>query len=118
MVSAGRRAVQYGAWNRRPSPSREPRPPVSQDPDKAVVDPDLLEIVACPETHQPLRMATAAELEGVNARIAAGSCTNVGEAQVEGALDHALVREDGQVLYPIRDEIPVLLVEEGIRLDG
>lgn len=85
---------------------------------KPVVDADLLEILACPETHQTLRMASAEELETVNGAISSGSCSNAGGAKVEEALVAGLVREDGKVLYPVRDSIPVLLVEEGIGLGG
>jgi uncharacterized protein YbaR (Trm112 family) len=35
---------------------------------------------------------------------------------VTGRLEAGLVRADGKVLYPIRDGIPVMLVEEGIAL--
>jgi uncharacterized protein YbaR (Trm112 family) len=82
-----------------------------------VIDKDLLEILACPETHQPLREADEALVAKVNARIAAG-LDNVGGKRVEGEIDGGLVREDGAVLYPIRDDIPVLLIDEGIRLEG
>lgn len=79
---------------------------------------ELLEILACPETHQPLALADGAVLERVNARIAAGGCENVGGAEVTEALEAGLVREDGQIVYPIRDEIPVLLIDEGLRADS
>ena len=81
-----------------------------------MIDKDLLKILACPETHQPLTEAEASVVEAVNARIAAGDCTNVGGAKVEQAVDGGLVREDGKVLYPVRESIPVLLVDEGIAL--
>ena len=81
-----------------------------------MIDKDLLDILACPETHQPLTEAGAEVLANVNAKVEAGDCTNVGGEKVEGALEGGLVREDGQVIYPIRDSIPVLLIDEGIRL--
>jgi len=81
-----------------------------------VIDKDLLSILACPETHQPLREADDADLEAVNARIAAGGVTNVGGKPVADALQGGLVREDGQRIYPIKDGIPVLLIDEGIDL--
>lgn len=82
----------------------------------SVIDKELLELLACPETHQPLAVADGAQLEAINKSITAGSCTNVGGAKVEAPLDAGLVRKDGKVVYPIRDSIPVLLVGEGIAL--
>jgi len=80
------------------------------------LDPELLAILACPETHQPLAVADDALLGGLNERIAAGGVKNVGGEAVEAALEGGLVREDRAILYPIRDAIPVLLVDEGIAL--
>ena len=79
------------------------------------IDKDLLEILACPETHQSLAEADADLLAKVNGRIESG-LTNRGGAQVEEPLEAGLVREDGQVVYPVRDGIPVLLVDEAIEL--
>ncbi|MDP6762625.1 MAG: Trm112 family protein [Planctomycetota bacterium] len=76
----------------------------------------LLEILACPKTHQPLRMAEAEELEELNEAIAASKARTVAGEAVPDPIEAGLVREDGKLLYPIRDGIPVLLVDEGIRL--
>lgn len=81
-----------------------------------MIDKELLEILACPATRQPLRVATAAEVARANARISAGACTNVGGTKVETVLTEGLTREDGAVLYPVREDIPVLLIDEGIAL--
>lgn len=79
-----------------------------------MIDPDLLKILACPATHQPLTEADASALAALNERVQAGGCKNVGGEAVTDALDGALVREDGTIAYPVRDTIPVLLVDEGI----
>ena len=81
-----------------------------------MIDPELLEILACPDTHQPLTMAEDTLVGSLNAAIEAGGLKNIGGSPVEGPLDGGLVREDGAVVYPIRDRIPVLLVDEGISL--
>ncbi len=67
---------------------------------------DLLELLRCPMTGQPLRRADAAALERLNARLPAGT----------KPLTAALLRNDGSAAYPVSDEIPLLLVEEAISL--
>lgn len=81
-----------------------------------MIDKDLLQILACPETHQSLVLADAALLERVNRAIQSGSAKNRGGKSVADALSEALVRDDRCVVYPIRDGIPVLLVDEGLVL--
>ena len=82
----------------------------------ATVSPDLLEILVCPETRQPVALAPPAVLDAVNERIRAGTLRNRGGQPVTQELREALVREDGRVLYPVDDGIPVMLVEESIEL--
>ncbi len=79
-----------------------------------MIDKDLLEILACPETHQKLAEAGADVLAALNEKISAGTCKNVGGEAVTEALEAGLVREDGAIVYPIRDAIPVLLIDEGL----
>ena len=80
------------------------------------VSADLIEILACPETKQPVRLATAEQLEKVNAAIREGTLRNRGGEPVAKELSEALVREDGKVLYPVDDGIPIMLIEESIEL--
>lgn len=77
---------------------------------------ELLELLCCPETHQPVREAEPALIARLNAQIAAGTLKNRAGQTVGERLEGGLVRADGKVLYPIRDGIPVMLVEEGIPL--
>lgn len=87
-------------------------------PERPPIDPGLLEIVACPDTHQALAVADDALVERVNAAIAGGRVTNVGGEAVTEPLEGGLVRDDGRIVYPIRDGIPVLLVDEGLAVPG
>jgi uncharacterized protein YbaR (Trm112 family) len=81
-----------------------------------MVDASLVEILACPETHQPVTVADEATVSKVNAAIAAGTLKNrEGEAVTE-PIQTGLVREDGAYLYPVRDDIPVMLIGEAIAL--
>lgn len=81
-----------------------------------MVDQNLLDILVCPETKQPLRLADQAVLEALNTSIAAGSVTNRGGEAVAVEVTEGLIREDGDVLYPVRDDIPIMLIDESIPL--
>ncbi len=83
-----------------------------------MIDPELLDILVCPETKEALRLADDALLGRVNAAVAAGRLKNRGGQVVERELEQGLVREDGQVLYPVWDDIPVMLLDEAVPLDG
>ncbi len=82
-----------------------------------MVHPDLLDILVCPETRSPVRLADADLLANVNEAIGRGALQTRGGSPVRGELDAALVRDDGRLLYPIRDDIPVMLIDEAISLD-
>ena len=81
-----------------------------------VIDHNLLDILVCPETKQVLRVADDSVLEVVNASITAGSMTNRGGEAVTATITEGLIREDGDVLYPVRDDIPIMLIDESIPL--
>lgn len=80
------------------------------------VDPELVEILICPESRQPVALASPEQLEALNARIRAGTLRNRGGGSVEKEFEEGLIREDGRILYPVDDGIPVMLVEESIEL--
>lgn len=83
-----------------------------------MVDPELLEILVCPETKTPVRPADPGLLERVNQAIRAGSLRNRAGEVVQDVIEEGLVREDGLFLYPVRDGIPVMLIDESIPLEA
>jgi len=83
-----------------------------------MVDPELLEILVCPETRQPVKPADADTLTELNAAIESGRVVNQGGQEVREPIEEGLVREDGKVLYPIREDIPIMLIDEAIPLDA
>ena len=83
---------------------------------RALVDQSLLEILVCPESQQPVAAADSGLLDRVNDAIEAGSVVNRGGEAVTEVLPEGLVRKDGRVLYPVRDGIPIMLIDESIPL--
>ena len=80
------------------------------------IDDELLEILCCPETQQPVARAEASVLAPLNAEIEAGRLRNRGGAVVEARIEEALLREDGQILYLVDDSIPIMLIDQSIEL--
>jgi uncharacterized protein len=80
------------------------------------LSPELLQILCCPENHQALALADAALVQQLNTKIVAGTVRNRGGQTVSEKIDGGLIRADGRMLYPIRQGIPVLLIDEAIPL--
>ena len=81
-----------------------------------MMDAELLKIMRCPETHQELRTAEPALVQKLNQQIEGGTLKNRGGQPISEKIDDGLVRADGKYLYPIRRNIPVMLVDEAIPL--
>ncbi len=62
-----------------------------------MIDPELMKIMCCPESYQPLAAAESAVVEKI---------------------DGGLIRADKKFLYPIRHEIPIMLIDEAIPLES
>lgn len=77
----------------------------------------LLKILRCPETHQELHLAEPALLDRLNRQIAARALRNRAGQPLEEELQAGLVRADGKFLYPIRRDIPVMLIEEALPIN-
>lgn len=78
---------------------------------------DLLAILCCPDTKQAVTLADDHLIDKLNSLIAKGELKNKAKKPVTENLDGGLIRADGKVLYPIREDIPVMLIDEGIPLD-
>lgn len=81
-----------------------------------VIADHLLEILRCPQSRTRLRPAETKLVEQLNRAIAAGTLVNLAGERLERPLDGGLIREQGDLLYPIIDQIPVLLPDEAIDL--
>ena len=81
-----------------------------------MIAPELLEVLCCPADRSAVRLATAEELEALNARIA-GGVKNNGGAPAGEKLEAAIIRVDGTFAYPVREDIPVMLIDEASTVD-
>lgn len=79
---------------------------------------ELLDILVCPETKQSVAPAPVEVLNRLNQRILAGEVKNRAGQAVTIPLEGGLLRNDGRVMYPVREDIPIMLVEEGLVLDS
>ena len=81
------------------------------------IDDELLEILVCPETRQPVTRAGADVLDKLNGEIDAARLRTRGGDKIEKRIEEGLLREDGQVLYVVDDGIPIMLIDQSIKLD-
>ena len=81
------------------------------------VDKDLLAILCCPETKLDVSLADDALINKMNDAVSRGVLKNKAQKPVTELLGGGLLRADRKILYPIREDIPVMLIEEGIPLD-
>ncbi len=79
-----------------------------------MIDSFLMEIIVCPETKQPLKMADEAQIIRCNELVASGTLRNRAGERVLEPFEEGLIREDGKIIYPVRHGVPILLIEEGI----
>lgn len=83
-----------------------------------IIDKDLLAILCCPDTKQDVSFTDEALIATLNEAVRRGQLKNKANKLVTEPLDGGLIRSDRTMLYPIRENIPVILIEEGIPLQA
>ncbi len=79
---------------------------------------DLLDILVCPESKQPVKLADETVVSALNEHILTSKVKNVSGGVVLEKVEDLLIREDGKIGYAVRSGIPIMLVEEGIELSS
>jgi len=74
----------------------------------------MYQILCCPDTKQTVTELDPRIVSKINGLIAGGKIKNVGGKFLSERISTALVREDGKIAYPVRNDIPVMLINEGI----
>ncbi|MDK1020861.1 MAG: hypothetical protein QGD90_04405, partial [Candidatus Hydrogenedentes bacterium] len=75
---------------------------------------ELLDILVCPENKTAVKLVDDDALAKINEAIQAKTLKNRAGETIEESIDGGLLREDGVYLYPIRDDIPIMLIDESI----
>ncbi len=75
---------------------------------------DLLKILCCPVSKQPVKMLESDKLKKLNDLIESKSIKDNEGKIVEQPIIEALVTVDDKTIYRIDDEIPVMLVDASI----
>jgi len=81
---------------------------------KGTIHQELLDILCCPETKQAVSLIDPQLLGRLNSLVDKGELCNTAGQAIKEQLDGGLIREDQKIVYPIREQIPVMLIEEGI----
>ena len=80
------------------------------------VDPELLAILRCPESLQPVRLADDSMVRRLQDQARQGSLQNLRGQKVAADFEALLLREDGKRAYLVRNGIPVMLIDEAVAL--
>ncbi len=79
-----------------------------------MIDKELLEILVCPETGQPLEEAGRELLARLNELVEIGTLVDRSGERVSEKIEGGLICRGGKYLYPVRENIPILLIESSI----
>jgi len=78
------------------------------------IDPQLLNILCCPKTKVDVELLSTRELDKLNEAIKKGSVKNVAGELIDTPLNEGLITIDKKTVYRIEEDIPVMLIDEGI----
>lgn len=84
-----------------------------------MISEELLNVIACPETKEDLVIADSDLVGKINSLIEKEQLVSRNKQKVTEIIDAGLIQKETQeYLYPIRNDIPILLMDESIPLQG
>lgn len=82
-----------------------------------MLDRNFIAMLRCPASGSPLALLDKHRLRLANRRAETGELRHVDGRVVDRPMEAALVTRDGATVYPVRDGIPILLLDEAIPSD-
>lgn len=82
-----------------------------------MLKPQLVDMLCCPATRQDLVLADEAQVDRLNEAIRSGGLQDVGGETVDFPVNGALIRVDREVVYLVRQDIPVMLADRAVRYE-
>ena len=82
------------------------------------MNPNLLNIICCPVTREKLSTATPKQLALINAEIANSTLKKLDGSIAKIPQTKALINATKTLLYPVEEDIPVLLESKAVNIKG
>ena len=76
----------------------------------------ILKLICCPSSKKQLKILDEESLTNLNHAISAGLIKNNQGKILKDKIEQALITEDYELAYIVRDDIPVLLENESIKM--
>ena len=77
----------------------------------------ILKLICCPSSKKQLKILNEEGLANLNQAISAGLIKNNQGKILKDEIEQALITEDYELAYIVRDDIPVLLENESIKMN-
>ena len=77
----------------------------------------ILNLICCPSSKKQLKILNEESLANLNQAISAGLIKNNQGKILKDEIEQALITEDYELAYVVRDDIPVLLENESIKMN-
>ena len=77
----------------------------------------ILKLICCPSSKKQLKILNEESLTNLNQAISAGLIKNNQGKILKDKIEQALITEDHELAYIVRDDIPVLLENESIKMN-